>query len=263
MIYLFEFNGFFYNLYQKYDTVDPTKSFVFFSLGVLICIVIPYLLGSLNASIIATKYFYKDDIRYHGSGNAGLTNMYRVYGKKGAAYTLVGDILKQVLSVLVGVLVFGLNGAFLAGIFCMVGHILPVFYGFKGGKGVLTAATMVFLIDPLVFLVVFGIFVLVVLIFRYVSLASMMAGFVYPALVFYRTKFVEGMDAVTPLPYMLFAVFIGLLIIFMHRENMRRLYNNEENRFTFRRKRQEEEEETPATPTYVENKKKPKWKKKG
>jgi glycerol-3-phosphate acyltransferase PlsY len=266
MIYIFgseEFNGLLYGLFEKYRDTAQTKAFIFFLLGILACVFIPYLLGSLNASIITSKYMYQDDIRNYGSGNAGLTNMYRIYGKKGAIYTLAGDILKQILSVLAGVLVFGINGAFLAGIFCMIGHIFPVFYRFKGGKGVLTAATMILLIDPLVFLVLFSFFVLIVLLFRYISLASMMAGFIYPALIYYRFKILGGAEAAPPLPYMLFAVFIGLLIIFMHRENMRRIYHNEENRFSFKRKKDEGEEAAEeSSDALASQKKKSKWKKK-
>ncbi|PKM62006.1 MAG: acyl-phosphate glycerol 3-phosphate acyltransferase [Firmicutes bacterium HGW-Firmicutes-21] len=236
MIYLFGRDGFrgLMGLLGQYQEDEVFKVGVFLILGILLCVAVPYLLGSFNTSIIASKYLYNDDIRKHGSGNAGLTNMYRTYGKKGALYTLAGDILKQVISVLFGVAIMGINGAFLAGTFCMIGHIAPVFYRFKGGKGVLTAATMILIIDPLNFLVLFAVFALIVLIFRYISLGSMMAGFIYPALVFYRDKILY--DRVPDFPSMLFSVFIGILIIFMHRENMRRIYHNEENRFSFRKK---------------------------
>ena len=130
--------------------------------------VIAYLLGSLNSAIIISKSKYKQDIRSFGSGNAGLTNMLRVYGKDGALLTLAGDIAKQLLSVLVGAFLLGRYGAYLAGLFCMIGHIFPIYYRFKGGKGVLTAATMILLIDPLVFIVLFIIFALTLAITRYV-----------------------------------------------------------------------------------------------
>jgi len=187
MIYV-NFPGFLHQLFERYGEINQTLAIFFYVLGTLICVVIPYLLGSFNTAIIVSKYLYHDDIRKYGSGNAGLTNMHRVYGKKGALYTLLGDVLKQFLSVSIGMLVMGRNGAFLAGTFCILGHIAPIYFRFKGGKGVLAAATMVLMMDPIMFLVLFAVFALVVLIFRYISLGSMMAGFVYPALVFLQNQ---------------------------------------------------------------------------
>jgi len=234
MIYV-NFPGFLHQLFERYGEINQTLAIFFYVLGTLICVVIPYLLGSFNTAIIVSKYLYHDDIRKYGSGNAGLTNMHRVYGKKGALYTLLGDVLKQFLSVSIGMLVMGRNGAFLAGTFCILGHIAPIYFRFKGGKGVLAAATMVLMMDPIMFLVLFAVFALVVLIFRYISLGSMMAGFVYPALVFYRTKVLND-NSPPSFSYMLFACFIGLLIIFMHRENMKRIMNNQESKFSFKKK---------------------------
>lgn len=245
MIYLFNLlgmdpNGLLYGLFKKYiTTTDQLRAFVPFIIGILICTIIPYLLGSLNFAIIISKYKYNDDIRKYASGNAGLTNMHRVYGKKGALLTLGGDMLKQFISIIVGIIVFGENGAYIAGTFCMLGHIAPVYYRFKGGKGVLTAATMILLIDPKIFLILLLTFVLVVLIFRYISLASMAAAFIYPALVYYRPILEIGEPP--SMFSMIFSCFIGLMIIFMHRENMRRLYNNEESRFSFKKKSNKEQ----------------------
>lgn len=234
MIYI-NFSGFLYQLFEQFKDANQTLAILFYCLGTLICVVVPYLLGSFNAAIIVSKYLYQDDIRKYGSGNAGLTNMHRVYGKKGALYTLAGDMLKQFVSVCIGMLAMGTDGAFLAGTFCILGHIAPLYFHFKGGKGVLAAATMILMMDPLMFVVLFIFFTLIVLIFKYISLGSMMAGFVYPALVFYRTKMT--MDNLPPsFAYMLFACFIGILIIFMHRENMRRIFNNEESKFSFKKK---------------------------
>ncbi len=210
-----------------------------YSLCVIACIVFPYLLGSLNFSIIVSKYMYHDDIRNYGSGNAGLTNMYRIYGKKGAAYTLAGDVLKQVISVVIGLLLLGENGAYIAGTFCIIGHILPVYYRFRGGKGVLTTATMVLILDPLMFLLLFAVFALVVLIFRYISLGSIMAGVVYPALVYYKSIVNYGKPP-SP-PSLIFAVFICLLLFVMHRKNIERILNNQESRFSFKKKPQTED----------------------
>lgn len=204
-----------------------------FAAGILLCAIVPYLLGSLNAAIIVSTRKYHDDIRNHGSGNAGLTNMTRVFGKKAMRLTLAGDVAKQFLSVLIGIVLMGELGAYVAGIFCMLGHIAPIYFRFKGGKGVLTAAVMILLIDYQVFLVGILVFALTVLITRYVSLGSMIAGFALPGIVYYSAV----LRGVYPsLPALGFAVFIGLLLIFMHRSNIRRLMEGKEPRFSFRKK---------------------------
>lgn len=196
--------------------------------------VVAYLLGSLNSAIIVSKWKWKQDIRNFGSGNAGLTNMHRVYGKDGAIYTLVGDILKQILSVLIGAVVLGRYGAYLAGGFCIIGHILPVYYGFKGGKGVLTAATMILVIDPLIFAVLFIIFALVLAITRYVSLSSIIAAITYPASIRVAYGAAHAFE-------LFFALFVGVLVIYMHRTNLYRLFNGTESKFSFRKKKSPEE----------------------
>ena len=191
--------------------------------------VIAYLLGSLNSAIIVSRYKFKQDIRSFGSGNAGLTNMHRVYGKDGAIWTLLGDIGKQIASVLIGALLMGRWGAYLAGGFCMLGHIFPVYYNFKGGKGVLTAATMILIIDPAIFAVLFIVFALVLLITRYVSLSSIMAAFAYPAAISVAYSHVHIFE-------ISFALFVGALVIYMHRSNIYRIFNNQESKFSFRKK---------------------------
>lgn len=238
-------DGFFYNQYNQLKNSDQTSAMLFFISGILICIVLPYLLGSLNFSIIVSKYMYNDDVRKYGSGNAGLTNMNRVFGKKGALYTLGGDVLKQIFSAFIGLLVFGVGGIYIAGTFCILGHIAPVYYHFKGGKGVLTAATLVLLVDPVIFLCVFTVFALVVLIFKYISLGSMMAGFVYPALVYYKAKTLTGNPPT--FPELFFSIFICLLLLFMHRKNIDRILKNEESRFSFKKKPLKEEQKTEDT----------------
>lgn len=202
-----------------------------FGLFMLLLIVASYLLGSINSAIIVSKYRYNDDIRKYGSGNAGLTNMNRVYGGTAAALTFVGDVMKQIVAVFLGVLMFDQVGAYIAGLFCMLGHIAPVFYRFKGGKGVLTAATMILLIDWQAFIILFIIWAVVLLLSRYVSLASMIAGFAYPAVVYYTMK--AGLGRPEPFS-MICAMFVGCVIIFTHRDNIKRLYNNQENKFSFK-----------------------------
>ena len=212
---------------------ENTAAAVIFCVGLLICCVVPYLLGSLNAAIIVSKYKFRDDIRNYGSGNAGLTNMGRVYGKQGVIWTFVGDVLKQFVSVLIGIIVFGELGAYLAGVFCMLGHIAPIYYHFRGGKGVLTAATMILMIDWQVFLIAFLIFVVTVAITRFVSLGSIIGGFALPGIV-YTSALMRGVPP--SLPALGFSLFIGMLLIFMHRSNIRRLFEGRENKLTFKKK---------------------------
>ena len=136
-----------------------------------------YLLGSVDTGILVSKYLYHDDVRNHGSGAAGMTNMLRTFGKKAAALTAAGDVLKGVAAVCIGRWLFGFLpadaavspylGVYLTAILAVVGHTKPIYFGFKGGKGVLTAATMIALIDWRVFLVIFAVFLLAFLLTRY------------------------------------------------------------------------------------------------
>ncbi len=210
-------------------TVDKNNNGTLVIIAYAVVAIVAYLLGSLNSAIIVSKSKYKQDIRTFGSGNAGLTNMHRVYGKDGALWTLFGDIAKQIVSVLVGALLMGRWGAYLAGGFCMLGHIFPVYYNFKGGKGVLTAATMILIIDPAIFAVLFVVFALVLLITRFVSLSSIMAAFTYPAAISiaYAPAHIFEIS---------FALFVGALVIYMHRSNIYRIFNNQESKFSFRKK---------------------------
>ena len=227
------FQGFFIWMYNQFSAQGKDlPAALTFCGAALLCSILPYLLGSLNTAIIVSRLKYHDDIRNHGSGNAGLTNMARVFGKKGALLTLLGDMAKQFVSVVIGIVVCGEWGAYLAGVFCMFGHIFPLYYHFRGGKGVLTAATMILMIDWQVFLIAFALFVLTVLLTRYVSLGSIIAGFALPGIVYTSAK-VRGFAP--GLPAMIFSIFIGLMLIFMHRSNIRRLFEGTENKFKFKK----------------------------
>ncbi|MBQ3934254.1 MAG: glycerol-3-phosphate 1-O-acyltransferase PlsY [Clostridia bacterium] len=234
------FQGFIDYFWKTWMAEGKTSTAILLFIGgIVFLIVVPYLLGSLNGAILVSKYIYHDDIRNHGSGNAGLTNMGRVFGKKGAILTLVIDIAKQFVSVLIGIVLWGEVGSYLAGLFCMIGHIAPVFFKFKGGKGVLTAAVMILMIDYQVFLIAFAIFALVVLISRYVSLGSVIAGFALPGIVWLLSA-IRGRPAH---PFALFfAVLIGLMLILMHRSNIKRLYEGNENKLSFKKKKKPEED---------------------
>lgn len=151
-----------------------------------LCVIAGYLLGSLNGSLIIGKLFYNQDVRKHGSGNAGATNTLRTLGKTAAAGVLAVDILKGILACITGRLIIGDSdnlgyvGMYAAGFAAIIGHNWPVFFGFKGGKGVLTTFSVVMYISPLPALVCLGIFIIVVAITRYVSLGSMIAAVCWP-----------------------------------------------------------------------------------
>ena len=209
-------------------------------LSISISVIFSYLLGSLNSSIIVIRVWKKKDIRDFGSKNAGLTNTLRVFGKGPALATLLGDLLKGVLAVLIGRLIagaFGIDNTLIVGycaaIAVFIGHIFPIFYGFKGGKGVLMAATTLLALDPLTFAIIIPFFALLVFLTRYVSISSIIAAIVYPFLTFI-TQSLRNYE--TPFINALFAVGICIIIIFMHKPNIIRLKNGTENKFSFSKK---------------------------
>lgn len=199
------------------------------AVGILLCAILGYLLGSLNSAIIISHTFLRRDIRAHGSKNAGTTNMLRTYGAKYAVLTLVLDMLKGAVAALIGYLIFHMGGAPVAGFFCVFGHMFPIYYRFKGGKGVATTGMVALMLDPWVFLVMLGVFVVITVGTRYVSLASVMCALLYPLLLH---AFIPGG----------WTVLMGLLttgfVVFMHRENIKRLLAGKESKVSFGKKKQ-------------------------
>ena len=225
--------------------------------GILLCIIIPYLLGSLNFGVMISKKHYRDDIRTHGSGNAGATNMLRTFGWKAAVLTMAGDMLKAVIAVGMGYLVVGVNaqvtdaagvsyrmvdqfGAAIAGLFVMLGHMFPIFFKFKGGKGVATSAMVILMISPITCLFCFIIFIIIVVGTRYVSLGSIMGLMFYPILL---TAFSGGQNPTA----CIMSVFMAIAVVFMHRENIKRLRDHTEHKLSFGKKKPAEAE-TEAEP---------------
>ncbi len=213
-------------------------------IGLLISAILSYLLGSCNSAIIVCRLWKKTDIRTLGSKNAGLTNTYRVFGKGPALLTLLGDLSKGVIAVLLSRLIFSLLGAglyagvgmpldirfvgYISGIFAMLGHIFPVYYGFKGGKGVLVACSILLVIDPLSVCILVPFFALIVILTRYVSVASISAATAYPFVTFI-SQTLRGFPNVWLNTLLVLAT--SALIIYMHRENIKRLKNGTENKF--------------------------------
>ncbi|MFI3227034.1 MAG: glycerol-3-phosphate 1-O-acyltransferase PlsY [Clostridia bacterium] len=193
----------------------------------ILIMVIAYLIGSFNFAIVISKTVLKKDIRNYGSKNAGSTNALRVMGGKLAAIVFAGDILKAFLAVLIGFNLGSDEGKLLAGIFVIIGHIYPLYFNFKGGKGVATAAGMLLAFDLRMFAILFVIFFAVLFISKFVSLSSMSAGAFLPfgMYIFYH-------DAI----FVLTGILIFLGIIYMHRTNIVRLIHHEENKFSFKKK---------------------------
>ena len=201
---------------------------------VLVALGLGYLLGSLYTAVIVGRIYGKD-ISRHGSKSAGLTNTLRVLGKTAAAFVLAGDILKGIVACLIG-LRLGVYVASGGGVDCVsllaagggavVGHNWPVYFGFKGGKGALTAATVMFMINWVMALISLGLFVLVVALTRYVSLGTICA-----ALCFVAVSFVPAFG--NTFYFHIFACLMALMIVFKHRENIKRLLAGTENKLTF------------------------------
>ena len=209
----------------------------------LVSILVSYLLGSLSSAIIVSKALYKEDIRSHGSGNAGLTNMLRTYGAKAAVLTLIGDMLKTAIAILITALLFGFgykNGislsgyCYLAGLCAVLGHVFPIFYGFKGGKGVLVTATMALILTPACFAILFTLFVIILVISRYVSLGSIVVASLYPVTVCLYIVFVCA--ASLPVLTVISTVFLGGFIVWCHRSNIGRLLRGNEKKFSIGKK---------------------------
>ena len=208
-----------------------------------LCLFASYLLGSVNSAVVVSRLFYGEDIRKKGSGNAGLTNTARVYGKKAAACVLLGDVLKTALAILITALFFGfryyysfsLNGfLYLSAVACVLGHSYPLYFKFKGGKGVLCTAAAVLILCPAVFAVEILIFAIMLFGFKYVSLASLATAFFYPLLTDRMFRLFFGVSP--DMMILLSCVFIGLFVFYTHRTNIRRLLDHCENKVSFKKK---------------------------
>ncbi len=192
------------------------------------CAVVGYLLGSVNFGIILSLLRH-DDVRLHGSGNAGTTNVLRTYGKGPAIFTLAGDVLKGMAAVYLGMWLFGETGMAVAGFTVIIGHMFPLYFKFKGGKGVAAGIGVAIAVHPIVAAGVILIFALVFFTTRYVSLASVMGAFLYPLLMRAFMQASSRGDS----PAIVMAVLTAVMVVFAHRSNLKRLYNREESKTYF------------------------------
>ncbi len=208
-------------------------------LPLVLSVVTAYLLGSLDFAIIFTKLIKKEDIREKGSGNAGATNVLRSHGVGMAALTTLGDVLKSVVSVLLAQHVwfplldsgeYALYGGYLAGIFAVLGHMYPLYFGFRGGKGVLTVLGMLLVLDWPVALIGLATFIVVVLLSRMVSLGSIIAGVMLCFATFFKAKYVTMMMGHEVLFMTAAVIFVVSLAIMKHMSNIKRILNGTENK---------------------------------
>lgn len=196
-----------------------------------------YLLGSINSAILFSRLIYKDDIRKHGSGNGGMTNMLRTFGGKAALMTLAGDLGKTAVSIFIAGFIFGfryyqgvsiMGYCYLAGLFAVLGHVFPIYYKFKGGKGVLVTSTMALILTPLPFLILFGVFAAIFAMSHYVSLGSVSVAMLYPVVL--HGYFLAILEGPLPAEIAISSIVLACLIVWCHRENLKRIGEGNEKK---------------------------------
>ena len=206
---------------------------------------VAYFCGCFNGALFTSRFFFHDDVRAHGSGNAGLTNFYRTYGAHYALFVVAGDMLKAVAAVGFAAwlggrfdprlmpdvpltaaqhALYAVHFKYVAGLFCVLGHMFPCTAKFKGGKGVLCSATMMLMLDWRIALVSWGLFLTLWLTTRYVSLGSVCVAVLFPILtqLVFRDTWTTAVGVV-----------MAALVLWAHRENIKRLLNGTENKFHF------------------------------
>lgn len=210
---------------------------------------VAYFCGCFNGAVIVSKYILRDDVRNHGSGNAGLTNFFRTFGGPLTVVVILTDVLKAIVAILISVWLGGLfdprilpaapleNQAMIlvffkywGGLFCLLGHMFPCMFHFKGGKGILSGGTIAIMIDWRVALVVWGGFLILAALTKWVSLGSIWAGASFP----FATWFVYH-DVVL----LALAILLGGLIVWKHRGNLKRILNGTESKFSLHHKKDE------------------------
>lgn len=189
----------------------------------ILTVLFSYLIGSISFGIIMGRLLKGIDIRKYGSGNTGVTNVLRTLGKGPAIIVLIGDVLKGIAGVSIGFYFGDMLYAMVGGMAAMAGHIYPLYFGFRGGKGAATGFGVVLMLSPDVMAVGVAVFILTIIITRYVSLGSILGALavVIAAVILHK-----------PLPILLFLVIAATFVIYRHRSNIIRLYEGRENKFS-------------------------------
>ncbi len=228
------YNNFYGPLYLM--VVDgKLDGWLYYAVAIFIAL-LGYFLGSMNFAVIISRIKFHEDIRTKGSGNAGATNMSRTYGKAAGIATLVGDILKTVLPVFLARFLVGDMFGYITGLMCALGHAFPCYYKFKGGKCVAVTAAVLLVMEPLAFLLLLVVFAVVVLGTKYVSLASIFTALISPVIVH---NFVTGRNYGKSHLGLVFLIVQCLLVIILHKENIKRLLEGKENKFAFKKRKTE------------------------
>ena len=236
----------FYNLFDggillsifRHNPTALANSAIWIGCAMALCMVLSYLIGSVNCALVISRLVYHEDVREHGSGNAGATNVLRTYGKKAGILTLLGDGFKGVICILIACAVFGapeseplyisqVHTCYLAAFFCILGHVFPCFAKFRGGKGVATLALCLLFLNPLIFAVLLAMFVALVAMSKYVSLGSVIGAMFYPVIL-------HSFDsAYSQYGVGIYALMIGLLVLWAHRGNLKRIMDQTERKLSF------------------------------
>lgn len=209
----------------------------------IIMAIIAYCIGSVNFSVIISKKMAGFDVREKGSGNAGSTNMLRTVGKKAAALTLICDILKGVIaiaiSIIIGNIVEGANKELLlqiAGIAVVIGHTFPIFFGFKGGKGVATSLGILLMSNWKIGLICLVFALVLMALTRMVSLGSCGAAVLFPVLtLFINDSYTVLTDGKKGSTYLIYSIILAIIVLYNHRSNIKRLLNGTENKLSFKK----------------------------
>lgn len=209
----------------------------------IICAIIAYLIGSISFAIIFTKRLKGFDVREKGSKNAGSTNVLRTAGKKVALLTLLCDIGKGIVAISIALLIGKIAGAGekasavlveIAGIFVVIGHTFPIFFKFKGGKGVATSLGVLLMSNWKIGLICLLFALVIIAVTKMVSLGSILAAVLFPILcLFINDSFIVG-GKEAHFTYVIFSLILALIVIFNHRTNIKRLLKGEENKLSFK-----------------------------
>ena len=208
----------------------------------IIVAIIAYLIGSINFSVLISKKMAGFDVREKGSGNAGTTNMLRSVGKKAAAITLICDILKGVISIVIAIIVGNIAKNLdrelllqIAGIAVVLGHTFPIFFGFKGGKGVATSLGVLLISNWQIGLICLVFAVVLMALTRMVSLGSCAAAVLFPVLtLFINQHYTVLTDGKSGRVYFVYSVILAIIVLYNHRSNIKRILNGTENKLSFK-----------------------------
>lgn len=245
-------NGLLRFLFNNFTFGEGTTALLI-GLGFVFCIAASYLLGSVNFALVISKFVYHDDVRKHGSGNAGATNVMRSYGKKAAILTFLGDGLKGVVAILIACAIFGhstndlyyvhlVSAAYLSAFFCIFGHVFPCFSHFRGGKGFATMAMCVIALNPFIALILLCLYIPLVAMTRYISLGSVVIALFYPIILSSFSKATAQLGVVQFGVPSLVALMIAALVTWAHRGNLKRIMDRTERKLKLWYK-------TPEAPT--------------